>query len=112
MAASFTMPRGDYRKFPFRLSLCKVAQDIQGYTFYFTWKAAVYEPDADILFDKTVAIPSGTPVYSSYFEVLPEDSDLTPATYWMEATAMLGVDKPVTAPPAPFIITERLRKDF
>ena len=111
MSVSFSMPRADYRNFPFRLTIARIAQDIQGYTFYFTWKASVYDTDADILFDKTVVIPSGTPVYASYFEVLPTDSDLPPKIYWMEATAMKDA-LPITAPPASFQITERLRKDF
>ena len=107
---TFSIPRGDYRAYPFNMEVGGVAQDMTGYTFVFTLKKNVADDDTKILFEEIVEIPTGAAVYSGLFEVSATDSDRTPGGYWLEMSAYNDVTKPITADPIAFKVTERERK--
>jgi hypothetical protein len=109
---TFSIPRADYRAFPFSMEVDGVAQNIAGYTFVFTLKKNVADDDTEILFEEIIEIPAGTAVYSSLLEISSEDSDQEPGTYWLEGSSYTDVTQPITADPVVFKITERERKDM
>jgi len=107
---TFSIPRGDYRAYPFNMEVGGVAQDMAGMTFVFTLKRHIEDPDSEILFTEEVAIPAGSAVYSALLEITSTDSDQEPGNYYLEGTSYSDITKPITADPVVFKITERLRK--
>lgn len=107
---TFSMPRGDYRAYPFNMEVGGVAQDMAGMTFVFTLKKNIKDQDTAILFTEEVVIPAGVPVYSAILEISSVDSNQEPGNYYLEGTSYSDITKPITADPVVFKITERLRK--
>ncbi len=81
--AKFTIPRADYRAFPFSLTQRGVALDMAGYTFVFTLKKRVKDGDDLILSEKIIQIPSGSVTKSALFEIEADFCDHAPGDYWL-----------------------------
>lgn len=107
----FTIPRADYRALPFSLAQNGVALDMAGYTFVFTLKKHIAEPDGNfIIFEKIIVIPTGAEIKSALLEIESTDSDHAPGSYWLECSSYTDPAKPITGNPIQFTITERERK--
>lgn len=108
MIENISIPRGDYRAYPFAIELGNALMDLSGYTFVFICKKNLTDKDVDAKFTKTVIIPaSGIPVYSGLLEIESADSDHIPGIYKLIGMCYTENTKPMTAQPVEFEITER-----